>query len=54
MSVLAHNGVAKAYYNDEEYDKAMEHFEIAETEAVIQMLSGKLEIKASRRTLEQY
>ena len=29
MSVLAHNGVAKAYYNDEEYDKAMEHFEIA-------------------------
>ena len=29
MSVLAHNGVAKASYNDEEYDKAMEHFEIA-------------------------
>lgn len=29
MSVLAHNGVAKAYYNDEVYDKAMEHFEIA-------------------------
>jgi hypothetical protein len=29
MSVLAHNGVAKAYYNDEEYNKAMEDFEIA-------------------------
>lgn len=29
MSVLAHNGVAKAYYNYEEYDKAMTHFEIA-------------------------
>ena len=29
MSVLAHNGVAKAYYNAENYDKAMEHFEIA-------------------------
>lgn len=29
MSVLAHNGVAKAYYNDEMYDEAMEHFEIA-------------------------
>ncbi len=29
MSVLAHNGVAKAYYNDEVYDKAMEDFEIA-------------------------
>lgn len=29
MSVLAHNGVAKAYYNDENYDLAMEHFEIA-------------------------
>ena len=29
MSVLAHNGVAKAYFNYEEYDKAMEHFEIA-------------------------
>lgn len=29
MSVLAHNGVAKAYYNDEEYEPAMEHFEIA-------------------------
>lgn len=29
MSVLAHNGVAKAYYNYEEYDQAMEHFEIA-------------------------
>lgn len=29
MSVLAHNGVAKAYYNDEKYEDAMEHFEIA-------------------------
>ena len=29
MSVLAHNGVAKAYLNDEEYEKAMEDFEIA-------------------------
>jgi len=29
MSVLAHNGVAKAYFNAEKYDKAMEHFEIA-------------------------
>ncbi len=29
MSVLAHNGVAKAYYNDEDYKPAMEHFEIA-------------------------
>lgn len=29
MSVLAHNGVAKAYYNDEEYYQAMEDFEIA-------------------------
>ena len=29
MSVLAHNGVAKAYYNDEIYDKSMNHFEIA-------------------------
>lgn len=29
MSVLAHNGVAKAYFNYEEYDKAMEDFEIA-------------------------
>lgn len=29
MSVLAHNGVAKAYYNDEDYDRAMEDFEIA-------------------------
>lgn len=29
MSVLAHNGVAKAYYNDEMYDESMEHFEIA-------------------------
>lgn len=29
MSVLAHNGVAKAYYNYEQYDQAMEHFEIA-------------------------
>ncbi len=29
MSVLAHNGVAKAYYNDENYDQAMEDFEIA-------------------------
>ncbi|MCR5703503.1 MAG: YIP1 family protein [Eubacterium sp.] len=29
MSVLAHNGVAKAYYNDEDYEPAMEHFEIA-------------------------
>lgn len=29
MSVLAHNGVAKAYFNAENYDKAMEHFEIA-------------------------
>lgn len=29
MSVLAHNGVAKAYYNDEDYQKAMEDFEIA-------------------------
>lgn len=29
MSVLAHNGVAKAYYNYEEYDKAIEHFKIA-------------------------
>ena len=29
MSVLAHNGVAKAYFNAEQYDKAMEHFEIA-------------------------
>lgn len=29
MSVLAHNGVAKAYYNDEKYHQAMEDFEIA-------------------------
>lgn len=29
MSVLAHNGVGKAYYNAEEYEDAMEHFEIA-------------------------
>lgn len=29
MSVLAHNGVAKAYYHAGAYDKAMEHFEIA-------------------------
>lgn len=29
MSVLAHNGVAKAYFDAEKYDKAMEHFEIA-------------------------
>ena len=29
MSVLAHNGVAKAYYNNEKYHKAMEDFEIA-------------------------
>ena len=29
MSVLAHNGVARAYFNAEKYDKAMEHFEIA-------------------------
>ena len=29
MSVLAYNGVAKAYFNAEKYDKAMEHFEIA-------------------------
>ena len=29
MSVLAHNGVAKAYLNDEKYQKAMEDFEIA-------------------------
>lgn len=29
MSVLAHNGVAKAYYNDGDYNKAMEDFEIA-------------------------
>ena len=29
MSVLAHNGVGKAYYNAEEYSDAMEHFEIA-------------------------
>ncbi len=29
MSVLAHNGVAKAYYNDEQYQKAMDDFEIA-------------------------
>lgn len=29
MSVLAHNGVAKAYYNNEKYNKAMKDFEIA-------------------------
>ncbi len=29
MSVLAHNGVAKAYYNNEEYKKAMKDYEIA-------------------------
>lgn len=29
MSVLAHNGVGKAYYHAGEYEKAMEHFEIA-------------------------
>lgn len=29
MSVLAHNGVAKAYFNDESYQKAMDDFEIA-------------------------
>jgi streptogramin lyase len=29
MSVLAHKGVGKAYYQDGEYEKAMEHFEIA-------------------------
>lgn len=29
MSVLAHNGVAKAYFNDEDYDAAMEDFKIA-------------------------
>lgn len=29
MSVLAHNGVAKAYYNNEKYKKAMKDFEIA-------------------------
>ncbi len=29
MSVLAHNGVAKAYYNNEKYQKAMNDFEIA-------------------------
>lgn len=29
ISVLAHNGVAKAYFNAEKYDKAMERFEIA-------------------------
>ena len=29
MSVLAHNGVAKAYYNNEKYHKAMNDFEIA-------------------------
>lgn len=29
MSVLAHNGVAKAYLNDEKYSKAMKDFEIA-------------------------
>ena len=29
MSVLAHNGVAKAYYNNEKYHKAMKDFEIA-------------------------
>ena len=29
MSVLAHNGVAKAYLNDESYQKAMDDFEIA-------------------------
>lgn len=29
MSVLAHNGVAKAYFNDEDYEKAMNDFEIA-------------------------
>lgn len=29
MSVLAHNGVGKAYYHAGDYEKAMEHFEIA-------------------------
>lgn len=29
MSVLAHNGVGKAYYNAEKFEQAMEHFEIA-------------------------
>lgn len=29
MSVLAHKGVGKAYYQDGEYERAMEHFEIA-------------------------
>ncbi len=29
MSVLAHNGVAKAYFNDERYDEAMMDFKIA-------------------------
>ncbi|MCQ2505872.1 MAG: YIP1 family protein [Lachnospiraceae bacterium] len=29
MSVLAHNGVGKAYLHAENYEKAMEHFEVA-------------------------
>lgn len=29
MSVLAHNGVGKAYFHAGDYEKAMEHFEIA-------------------------
>lgn len=29
MSVLAHNGLGKAYYHDGDYELAMEHFEIA-------------------------
>lgn len=29
MSVLAHNGTAKAYFHNEEYDKAIYHFRVA-------------------------
>lgn len=29
MSVLAHNGIGKAYYHEESYAQAMEHFKIA-------------------------
>ena len=29
MSVLAHNGIAKAYFHHEDYEKAMEHFRVA-------------------------
>ncbi len=33
MSTLAHNGVGKAYLHAEEYDKALEHFKVANNKA---------------------